>query len=188
MKRLLPELLAMWLLPLSVAAAPAPVPAPAGKTPIVVTADKADIRQKDGVGIYQGHAELTQGQRHMSADIIRIQVNKKGRLQKVEATGSPVKLNEGKSLRAHAGRMVYDVAGGQLYLYDNAFVFHEGRTFEGAKVQYDLKSKEVRASGGGKGGGRVKLVIPPEQKTAPKPAPKTSEPEKSGQQEKPATP
>ena len=79
-------------------------------------------------------------------------------LMRVEATGSPVRMVEGKELHARADKLVYDLAQRSLVLTGNARVTHQGNTFEGAKVEYNLDSRRVDASS--EGDKRVRLVIP----------------------------
>jgi lipopolysaccharide export system protein LptA len=50
-----------------------------------------------------------------------------------------------------------------LVLTGDAYIEHQGNTFEGAKVEYSLDSKRVDASS--EGDQRVRLVIPAENQT-----------------------
>lgn len=150
MRCLRPDLLLALLLPLAASAAP-----PQGE--VTVTADRAEFRQQDGIGIYEGNAELVQGNRRVNAERIELRL-KDGALQRVEATGTPVRLREGDVLDARGRTLIYDVAAQTITLTEDAYIRHEGRTFEGASVLYDLGTRNVEASGGGDQ--RVRLVIP----------------------------
>tara|TARA_R110001606_G_scaffold360158_9_gene512976 strand:+ start:25202 stop:25756 length:555 start_codon:yes stop_codon:yes gene_type:complete len=125
--------------------------------PVEITADKAVFEQNAGTGVYQGNAVLVQGNRRMRADVIRL-FTENEQLVRVEASGNPVRMNEGTDLEAHAQNLVYDLRGRQLILTGNAYVKHQGNTFEGAKVEYNLDSRRVDASS--EGDKRVRLVIP----------------------------
>lgn len=141
-------------------------PAPAQQAEeIVLRADKARIDQRQGTGVYEGNAEMTQGNRHLSAERIFVQLEA-GQISRVEAIGQPVRLTEGETLSAHANRLVYEVGDGRIHLFEDAFIAHEGRTFEGARLRYDLETRQVEASGGDKD--RVRLVIPAEDKSTDK--------------------
>lgn len=129
---------------------------PAGE--ITVRADQATFRQQEGLGVYQGNAELRQGNRQINADRIELRLSD-GAFSRAEATGSPVRLREGDILDARGQVLVYDVASQTITLTGDAYIRHEGRTFEGARVVYDLGSRNVEASGDGEGQ-RVRLVIP----------------------------
>lgn len=124
---------------------------------VEVTADRAVFEQNAGTGVYQGDAELIQGNRHLYADVIRLFTENK-QLVRVEATGDPVRMNEGSELEAHAQKLIYDLRNRQLILIGDAYVKHQGNTFEGARVQYNLDSRRVDASS--EGDKRVRLVIP----------------------------
>ncbi|MDX1804319.1 MAG: lipopolysaccharide transport periplasmic protein LptA [Alcanivorax sp.] len=150
-----------------------------GGAPIQVSADNGRFEQASGSGTYSGNVELIQGQRKLYADVMKL-FTRDGALVRVEASGSPVRMEEGKDLNAHANKLVYDVKAHTLVLTGNAFIKHQGNTFEGARVQYSLDSKRVDASG--KGDQRVRLVIPAEnqpgnQKTTPAPSPDSSDPQ-----------
>lgn len=133
---------------------------------IVLRADQARIDQQAGTGVYQGNAEMNQGIRHLTADKIFIRMEN-NEISRVEAIGNPVRLTEGEALDAHAQRLVYDINTKMIHLFEKAFVSHEGRTFEGAQVRYDLQTRQVEASGNEEG--RVRLVIPGEKKQRDEP-------------------
>ncbi len=142
-------------LPLGVQAAPM-------EGPIQVTADSGRFEQDAGSGLYRGNVELIQGKRKLFADEMRL-FTKNGDLVRVEATGSPVRMEEGEGLNAHAENLVYDINARTLVLTGDAYIEHQGNTFEGAKVEYSLDSKRVDASS--EGDQRVRLVIPAENQT-----------------------
>ena len=119
--------------------------------PVEVSAHQATFEQSAGTGVYRGNAELIQGKRRLNADVIRL-FTENNELMRVEATGSPVRMVEGKELNARADKLVYDLAQRSLVLT------HQGNTFEGAKVEYNLDSRRVDASS--EGDKRVRLVIP----------------------------
>ena len=125
--------------------------------PVEVSADQATFEQDAGTGVYRGNAELIQGKRRLNADIIRL-FTENNELVRVEATGAPVRMVEGKELNARADKLVYDLEQRSLVLTGNARVTHQGNTFEGAKVEYNLDSRRVDASS--EGDKRVRLVIP----------------------------
>jgi lipopolysaccharide export system protein LptA len=128
---------------------------------IVIRAESAVLDQSKGVGIYEGGAELHQGGRHLSADWIRIEL-KDGSPRRIEARGGPVTLIEDGVLEARGKRLTYDVSGRRIQIYEQAYVNHQGRIFEGAELEYNLDTKQVDARGGDENG-RVRLVIPAEE-------------------------
>lgn len=130
---------------------------------IIISANSARFHQSEGWGIYQGKAELEQGQRHMAADTIKLFIDKNGDLERVEAEGNPVTLRDGEDIQARADFLLYEVKADTVTLTKNAYINSEGRTFEGAKVVYHLTTRNVEADGGDEGE-RVRLVIPADKK------------------------
>lgn len=128
---------------------------------IVIRADSATLNQTEGFAVYQGKAELHQGERALRADWLRIEL-KDGQPARIEARGKPVALTDGTTLEARGNRLVYDVPARRIHIYEQAYVNHQGRVFEGAELEYQLDSKQVDARGGDEDG-RVRLVIPAEQ-------------------------
>lgn len=129
---------------------------------IQVTADNGRFEQSAGSGVYSGNVELIQGKRKLFADEMRM-FTQNSELVRVEATGTPVRMEEGEGLNAHAENLVYNIKARTLVLTGDAYIEHQGNTFEGAKVEYSLDSKRVDASS--EGDQRVRLVIPAENQT-----------------------
>jgi lipopolysaccharide export system protein LptA len=129
---------------------------------IVLRAERATLSQQEGTGLYEGNAELIQGERTLAADRIEITL-KDGKPSKVEATGTPVRLTDADDLSARAGRLVYDIEGRRILLFRQARISHQGRVFEGAELIYELDSRRISARGDKTDGdGRIRLVIPAE--------------------------
>ena len=135
---------------------------PATTTDIVLRAERATLSQQEGLGIYEGNAELIQGLRSLKADRIEIRLVD-GKPSRVEATGEPVRLLD-QDLEARAGRLVYDIEGRRILLYRQARIVHQGRTFEGGELVYELDNRRISARGDEQeGDGRIRLVIPAEE-------------------------
>ena len=149
-------LLAAWISPVPVLAQPGN-----GVEEIVIRAQQATLDQSSGTGVYRGNAELHQGKRHLRADTIRITLEQ-GAPVLVEAEGNLVTLEDEGIVEARGKRLVYDVNIERIRIFEQAYVNHQGRVFEGAELEYDLRSKQVDARGGGEDG-RVRLVIPAEE-------------------------
>lgn len=161
MRRLLRVIALATSLPAAVLAAPP-------QMPVSVTADSGRFDQQAGSGLYRGNVELVQGKRKLFADEMRL-FTRDGELIRVEATGTPVRMEEGEDLQAHANDLVYDIRQRTLVLTGDAYIEHLGNTFEGARVEYSLDSKRVDASS--EGDKRVRLVIPAENQTPRKDTP-----------------
>jgi lipopolysaccharide export system protein LptA len=131
---------------------------------IVLRAERATLSQQEGTGLYEGNAELIQGERSLFADRIEITL-KDGKPSRVEATGTPVRLSDADDLSASARRLVYDIERRRILLFGQARISHQGRLFEGAELVYELDSRRISARGdksGEDGDGRIRLVIPAE--------------------------
>ncbi|WP_229143810.1 lipopolysaccharide transport periplasmic protein LptA [Alcanivorax sp. 1008] len=134
----------------------------AAENEIILRAERATLSQEEGTGLYEGNAELIQGQRSLNADRIEITL-KDGKPSRVEATGTPVRLVDGVDLTAHAEKLVYDIEGGRILLFRKARITHQGRVFEGAELIYELQNRRISARGDEQeGDGRIRLVIPAE--------------------------
>lgn len=134
----------------------------AAESEIILRAERATLSQQEGTGLYEGNAELIQGQRTLNADRIEITL-KDGKPSRVEATGSPVRLVDGTDLNARAKKLIYDIEGGRILLFHQARITHQGRVFEGAELIYELNSRRISARGDeSEGDGRIRLVIPAE--------------------------
>jgi lipopolysaccharide export system protein LptA len=158
------RLLLLVLLPGLVLAANGNQMDAAAGEPIIIRADRATLDREAGTGVYSGNAELVQGKRRLEADRIELHMVD-GKLQQAEAFGHPVRIREGETLSGHARRVVYSVADREVHLYEEALIDHQGRTFEGARLHYELESRQVRASGSDEE--RVRMVIPQEQPSRP---------------------
>ncbi|WP_111657315.1 lipopolysaccharide transport periplasmic protein LptA [Isoalcanivorax indicus] len=133
---------------------------PAAAQEAVISADRAVFRQETGIGVYEGNAEMMQGERRLNAERIELTM-KDGELTRVVATGAPVRLREGADIHARASRLVYDVAAQTITLSGDAHIENRGRRFQGARVVYNLSTRDIEASGDG-AEQRVRLVIPAE--------------------------
>ena len=134
----------------------------AAESEIILRAERATLSQQEGTGLYEGNAELIQGERSLNADRIEITL-KDGKPSRVEATGNPVRLVDGADLTANAERLVYDIEGRRILLYRQARISQQGRLFEGAELIYELDNRRISARGDEQeGDGRIRLVIPAE--------------------------
>jgi len=81
-------------LPVSTVAAPP-------QMPVSVTADSGRFEQDAGSGLYRGNVELIQGKRKLFADEMRL-FTRNGELIRVEASGTPVRMEDRKSTRLNS--------------------------------------------------------------------------------------
>ncbi|MCL4316472.1 MAG: lipopolysaccharide transport periplasmic protein LptA [Gammaproteobacteria bacterium] len=139
--------------------------------PINIEADTVEIDDKKGISIYRGNVVVTQGSIRLDADIATAYTPGR-QLQKVVAEGNPARYkqrpdNKEEDVRAKAQRMEYYATSGQLKLYEDAHLWHEGNEFSGNRIDYDTRTDVVQAAKAPSGKERVQVVIPPKGKSAP---------------------
>ena len=137
---------------------------------IELEADSADLDDKKGISIYRGNVILTQGSTRLNASQLTLYHDKKHKLVKAEAIGSPARFKqrpdgEKTDVSAKASKMVYFLKEETIKLYGNALFWQGKSSFRGDKIIYDTKNDIVKAtskkSADGKiqSGGRVKVTI-----------------------------
>ncbi|RYZ85497.1 MAG: lipopolysaccharide transport periplasmic protein LptA [Moraxellaceae bacterium] len=134
---------------------------------IHILAKTASASQKDGVVTYSGDVKLTQGTLEITADKITLRTNSKQKVETIVAEGSPARYqqqpDEKKAIiHAEALNINYSVAKDYITLDKNAYIEQNGATTKGGRVEYDISSGTVKASGQGDQSGRVEFVIPPQ--------------------------
>lgn len=137
--------------------------------PIEIHADQAELDENKGEAHYVGNVELTQGSLIIRADSLIIKANSASQIQQVTATGNPAEFNqtpeEGKPpVVAKAKIIDYYVADEKLVLQQDAIVVQNESTFQGSKIQYDIRNHRMQASSTGSKtapGERVKMILPP---------------------------
>ncbi|MDB6061801.1 MAG: lipopolysaccharide transport periplasmic protein LptA [Verrucomicrobiaceae bacterium] len=157
--------------------------------PIHITADSAV--QENTVVTYRGSVVVVQGTIRINADQVVI-YHEKGKLQRAVATGKPARFQEqpevdGGLITGSANTLIYYNADQRVELLQEAFVDRDKSTVKGSRIEYLLPSKTVRAEGtaNNQPGGRVEMVLQPNQaKQTPPPTP----PAPATNSSQPATP
>lgn len=149
--------------------------------PIEIEAGSAMRDERQGVTLYERDVTIRQGSILIQAD--RVSVHSAGnQVDHIIAKGRPAhyqqQLKPGeKPVVARANTIEYQLAGDQILLIDNASLEQDGTTLTGNRIDYDLRQEVIRASGDDSSGGRIRMVIPPDQQrssppaNAPSPAP-----------------
>jgi lipopolysaccharide export system protein LptA len=149
---------------------PAPSFAKSGdrKQPIHVVADRADLNQVTGIGVYRGKVRITQGSIVLTAD--EVTVIAPGReLQQLIASsddqGSRAKFrqltDDGREITARAMRMEYEPSRARITLFVNAVLGDAVNRFAADRIVYHV-DRQVVDAGGGKRGGRVEMTLVPQ--------------------------
>jgi lipopolysaccharide export system protein LptA len=170
-----PDRRLLLLLPLLLAAAP--LLAQTGGTrntaaprqPIRIEADRAEITEQTGVSVYSGRVSLKQGDLEMQGE--RLEIRRDGRSGEIHAllTGKPAVLRQptetGEMVNARAERIDYRSRDKSLDLQGNAEFVRGRDRVSGQSIRYDANAKKLLASGPGARGGRVQIVIEPQQQS-----------------------
>lgn len=134
---------------------------------IKISSESAAIDSKLGVTTLSGSVKLIQGTLEINADKVTLRYDKNQKLESLVAEGSPARYEQQPALdkaviHAEANSIIYVVSKDHLTLDKNAFVEQNGATTRGGKIEYNITSGTVNASGAGNESGRVEFVIPPQ--------------------------
>jgi lipopolysaccharide export system protein LptA len=135
---------------------------------IKISSENASIDQKQGFIIYSGAVKLTQGTLEINADKLTLYRNSDSQhVETVIAEGSPARYQQQpdvdkKIIHAEASNITYIVSKDRLTLTKNAYVEQNGATTRGGRIEYNMTSGTVNASGAGNESGRVEFTIPPQ--------------------------
>jgi len=132
--------------------------------PIHITADRAQISERDGVATYTGNVQLDQGSLHVTADQLTIytrdgaviHITAEGRLahfQQLPETDAPM-------VQANARTITYYTDEQKVVLEGEAELKQAEDSFRGEYIEYNIVDKVVNASGG-EASSRVEMVVYP---------------------------
>ncbi len=136
---------------------------------IKISSESAAIDSKLGVTTLSGSVKLEQGTLEINADKVTLRYDKNQKLESLVAEGLPARYQQQPAIdkadiHAEANSIIYVVSKDHLTLDKNAFVEQNGATTRGGKIDYNITSGTVNASGAGNESGRVEFVIPPQAK------------------------
>jgi lipopolysaccharide export system protein LptA len=146
--------------------------------PITIEANKATLKEKEGISIYQGNVYLNQGTLKLHGDTMTV-YTKDDHIERAILTGAPataVQRPDGQDVDQHAEaqRMEYQAAGGLMILQGAARVWQtDGKEFRSEKIIYDITKNTVNA-GGSTGGDRVHITLQPKPREPQAPAKETA--------------
>jgi lipopolysaccharide export system protein LptA len=145
--------------------------------PVTIEADRATLKEKEGISIYQGNVYLNQGSLKLHGDTLTV-YTKDDHIEKAVLNGAPatfLQRPDGQDVDQHAEaqRMEYQASGGFLILTGAARVWQtDGKEFRSEKIVYDITKNTVNA-GDSSGSDRVHITLQPKprEQQAPAPAP-----------------
>lgn len=145
--------------------------------PIELEADTVTVNDAKKISTYSGTVILTQGTLVIRADKLIVREDKEG-FQHSTSTGNPTTFKqkrEGKNeyMEGSAQRIEYDGRMDKVQLYTKAWVKRGEDIVHGDYISYDANAEYAEVIGGTKtdgtpGSGRVKAIIQPKNKPAPK--------------------
>jgi lipopolysaccharide export system protein LptA len=132
--------------------------------PIEVEADELEVREQEGISIYQGNVKLVQGSLEINADRVVIHFNDANELTLMEMTGAPATLRQlddnQQEMRGEAMQIDYSQTDSLLELRDSARLSQAGDVIESDIIRINTESNSLQA-GSTKSDQRVKMLIQP---------------------------
>ncbi len=134
--------------------------------PIAVEADSLEVREQDGISIYEGNVLLVQGSLELRSDRMVIHFNDAGELGLMEMTGSPARFrqldDDQLEMTGQALKISYTASRSLLELRDEALFIHDGDTIESNLIRINTNDNSIQA-GSSDSDQRVKMLIQPKQ-------------------------
>ena len=133
--------------------------------PIHISADQAIRNEKQGVTIYSGNVQMTQGSLVIEADNITIFHDDEA-ANKIIAKGKPAKLQQQPDpvkgpVKARAEVIEYHKIEERIHLITNAHIEQDGSTVTGQSINYYVAEQKIMAdSDTSDETDRVEVVIP----------------------------
>ena len=134
--------------------------------PIEVEADELEVREQEGISIYQGNVKLVQGSLEINADRVVIHFNEANELTLMEMTGTPATLRQlndnQQEMWGEAKQIDYTQSKSLLELRDSARLSQAGDIIESDLIRINTESNSLQA-GSMESDQRVKMLIQPKQ-------------------------
>lgn len=139
--------------------------------PTRVESDRAEHNQREGIMVYEGNVQMSQGSLVIKADKITIHFGEDNQVKQVVAEGSPAYFEQKPAIdeplvTAEAKNIHYDVDLEQLQLLQDAWLKQEQATLKGNVIDYDMANEIVKAEGQTSSEQpRIEMVLPPQNRT-----------------------
>ncbi|MGA1561495.1 MAG: lipopolysaccharide transport periplasmic protein LptA [Gammaproteobacteria bacterium] len=139
--------------------------------PIEITGDNSEFQEQQGYSIYTGNVHYRQGSMNIQSDWMRAEhPNQDIRYAEAESrSDTPVRFQQltdanKPPLYATGKRMEYFVKDEKVVLHGNAHAWQDGHELFGERIDYNLKTGELRATRL-QSTGQVRTILPPKKKT-----------------------
>lgn len=131
--------------------------------PIHIRSNSAIKDDKQGLTIYQGNVDMTQGSLNIQADTVTI-YSQNETVTKIIAVGKPARFKQQPEpgqgdVIAKAATIEYQITKKMITLIDKASLDQEGSTITGNQINYDIDAARVEASSSADSG-PIQVVIP----------------------------
>ena len=134
--------------------------------PIEIEADELEVREQEGISIYQGNVKLVQGSLEINADRVVIHFNEANELTLMEMTGTPATLRQlddnQQEMWGEAKQIDYTQSKSLLELRNSARLRQAGDIIESDLIRINTESSSLQA-GSMESDQRVKMLIQPKQ-------------------------
>lgn len=137
--------------------------------PVELSAERAEMNNATGVGVYTGDVVLTQGTMRITADKMTVHTTPSGELARVIAEGDDAtfrQLPEGQRdyVHARAPYMEYQPqAPGHVVLRGGAVLTQGKNRFAGDVIRYDMRQDTVTAQSADGSDRRIRITFFPEK-------------------------
>ncbi len=133
--------------------------------PIEIESDSAELREQEGLTLYEGNVRMRQGSILVMADQISIYAAD-GKAHRLVAIGNQASYEQKpagdqEKIIALGNRIEYRLADDVIHLIRNASLTQEGTTLRGDRITYDVRKHLLKASSQPDRPERVRIVIPP---------------------------
>jgi lipopolysaccharide export system protein LptA len=149
--------------------------------PVTLEADRVTVDEAKKLHIFEGNVALGQGTLSIRSSRLVVTQDADG-FQKGVATGGPARFKQRREGRddyveGEADRIEHDNRSERTEFFGNARIKSGLDEVRGNYIAYDARTEQYSAGGGtsgsakAEGGGRVRAVIQPRQKSTTEPAP-----------------
>ncbi len=163
--RILLVLIAVLVLPATVRGEETGVPKGPGEglqEPIVIRADRMEMRRQENLALYTGHVQASQGDYRLESQRLELNWEPEGKkVTKLVARGEVRLFTEEGT--ATAGLAVLDVASKAIVMTGSPRLLRGDEMVEGDRIIYSIPDKKSTVLGGK--GGRVKTRLMPGGRT-----------------------
>lgn len=132
-----------------------------------LTADRAEVRDLEGISIYRGNVVLTRGDMRITGDLMHVYSDEQRRLDRVEVDGTPAtwrqRIPDALPREAEAPRMEYYATGPErLVLKDGGRLWQGDDTVSGEIITHFPDEARTVAEGSETNDDRVRATFYPD--------------------------